>query len=40
MYVNCTDTLIVDDKKVETVKEFKYLGLRLSSSSKKPEILL
>jgi hypothetical protein len=40
MYVNCTDTLIVDDKKVETVKEFKYLGLRISNSSKKPEVLL
>jgi hypothetical protein len=40
MYVNCTDILKVGEKEVETVKDFKYLGLIMSNSSKKPETLL
>jgi hypothetical protein len=40
MYINCVDTLSVNEKDIETVKEFKYLGLKLSSCSRKPEVLL
>ena len=40
MYVNCVDTLKIYQKVVKTVREFKYLGLILSNSSRKPEALL
>jgi hypothetical protein len=40
MYVNCIDTLIVIEKEIETVKEIKYLGLKLSNCSRKPEVVL
>ena len=40
MYINCVDTLIVNEKEIETVKEFKYLGLKLSNCSRKPKVLL
>jgi hypothetical protein len=40
MYVNCVDILKVDKIDVKTVDEFKYLGLIISNSSKKPDILL
>jgi hypothetical protein len=40
MYVNCNDKLRIGPKFVETVKDFKYLGLVLSNKCKHPEILL
>jgi len=40
MYVNCMDKLKIGNTHVETVREFKYLGLILSDCSKKPEVLL
>ncbi len=40
MYVNCTAKLQIGKKCVETVNEFKYLGLILSNNSKQPDVLL
>ena len=40
MYVNCTAKLKIGKKFVETVNEFKYLGLILSNNSKQPDVLL
>ena len=40
MYVNSVGNLQKEEKKVKSVKEFKYLGLILSNSSNKPEALL
>ena len=40
MYVNSHDILNVGEKQVETVTDFKYLGLRMSKNSRKPECLL
>jgi len=40
MYINCNNILNIEEKQAETVKEFKYLGLRLSNNSRKPECLL
>jgi hypothetical protein len=40
MYVNCSEKLRIGKKLVKSVKEFKYLGLKLTNSSKKPEALL
>jgi hypothetical protein len=40
MYIHGDAKLKVGDKYVKTVKEFKYLGLQISNSSKKPDILL
>jgi hypothetical protein len=40
MYINANAVLNVGKKEVETVKEFKYLGLILSNNCKRPERLL
>ena len=40
MYINCSDIFKVGENEVETVKDFKYLGLIMSNSSKRPEALL
>ena len=40
MYVNCNSILKIGSKYVKLVKEFKYLGLKVTNSSKKPEALL
>jgi hypothetical protein len=40
MYVNCKGQLFLDKKKIETVDEFKYLGLIISNKSFKPDIML
>ena len=40
MYINANAVLNVGKKEVETVKEFKYLGLTLSNNCKRPERLL
>ena len=40
MYVNCNAKLKIGPKCVETVKQFKYLGLLLSNKSKHPEVML
>jgi hypothetical protein len=40
MYVNCNDKLKIGPKFVETVKQFKYLGLVLSNKCRHPEVLL
>lgn len=40
MYVNCDSKLKIGNSFVKTVREFKYLGLILSNSCKKPEALL
>lgn len=38
MHVNCNAPLKIN--KVEMVTEFKYLGLKLSTKSNKPDIIL
>jgi hypothetical protein len=40
MYVNCLDELKIGTRVVKSVKEFKYLGLILANTSRKPETLL
>ena len=40
MYVNCTGQMLVNNQPIETVDEFKYLGLILSNSSCKSDIML
>jgi hypothetical protein len=40
MYVNGNSKLRIGNQYAKTVKEFKYLGLVLSNSSRKPEALL
>jgi hypothetical protein len=40
MYVNCSGKLKIGQSYVKSVKEFKYLGLKLTNRSKKPEALL
>jgi hypothetical protein len=40
MYVNCLDELRIGNSLVKSVKEFKYLGLILANTSRKPETLL
>jgi hypothetical protein len=40
MYVNCDGKLKIGNSYVKNVREFKYLGMILSNSSKKPEVLL
>jgi hypothetical protein len=40
MYVNCSAKLKIGKKLVKSVKEFKYLGLKLTNNSKRPEALL
>ena len=40
MYVNYSAKLQIGENFVETVNMFKYLGLILSNSSKKPDVLL
>lgn len=40
MYVNCNSNLYIGMDKVKNVTEFKYLGLRISNKSRKPDILL
>jgi hypothetical protein len=32
--------MFVDNKKIETVSEFKYLGIRLANNATKPDIIL
>jgi hypothetical protein len=40
MYVNCNGKLMMNKLELKTVTEFKYLGLIISNSSFKPDILL
>jgi hypothetical protein len=40
MFVNGDAQMSVSNKKIDTVTEFKYLGLMISNSSCKPDILL
>jgi hypothetical protein len=40
MFVHCDGQMYVDGKKIATVKEFKYLGLIISNSRCKPDVLL
>jgi hypothetical protein len=40
MFVNCSGILRVDNMKIETVKEFRYLGLNIVNYSSKPDKLL
>ena len=40
MYINCLDVLKIGVEEAKNVQEFKYLGLILSNSSRKPEVLL
>jgi hypothetical protein len=40
MYINCSAKLNIGKKIVKSVKEFKYLGLKLTNNSKRPEALL
>jgi hypothetical protein len=38
MYINCSAKLKIGKILVKSVKEFKYLGLKLTNNSKKPEV--
>ena len=40
MFINCKGNLTVNNLKISTVHKFKYLGLIISDSSTKPEVLL
>jgi hypothetical protein len=40
MFVNCTGQMIIDKLKIDTVNEFKYLGLMLANFTCKPDIML
>jgi hypothetical protein len=40
MFVNCDANILVKEKEIETVSIFKYLGIKLSSKSAVPDILL
>ena len=40
MFVNDTGQMLVENKPIDTVNEFKYLGLILSNKMCKPDILL
>lgn len=40
MYVNCNARLKIGKSFIKSVKEFKYLGLKITNSSKNPEALL
>ena len=40
MFVNCDGQMYVNKQKIDTVDEFKYLGLMLSNSSSKPDVML
>lgn len=40
MFINCKGNMTVKNLKISTVHKFKYLGLIMSDSSTKPEVLL
>jgi hypothetical protein len=40
MFVNGASQMYVNKSKIDNVDEFKYLGLILSNSSSKPDVLL
>ena len=40
MFVNTDSQMYVNNKKIDTVNEFKYLGLILSNRTSKPDVLL
>ena len=40
MFVNCTGQMYVENEPMDTVDEFKYLGLIISNNVCKPEVML
>ena len=40
MFVNGSSQMYVNNQKIDTVNEFKYLGLILSNTTSKPDVLL
>ena len=40
MFVNCNGQMLLNKYKIDTVNEFKYLGLIISNNTFKPEVLL
>ena len=40
MFVNGSSQMYVNKQKIDTVNEFKYLGLILSNTTSKPDVLL
>ena len=40
MFVNCTGQMYVKKSPIETVDQFKYLGLILQNKSCKPDVML
>ena len=40
MFINCNEQIYVRKLKIETVQKFKYLGLYISNTQIKPDILI
>ena len=40
MLVNCNAEMLVGDKKIDNVNEFKYLGIMMSNNTTKPDQII
>ena len=40
MFVNCTDTMKIYGKEIETVEEFRYLGIMIANNITTPRRIL